>query len=75
MVTGSVVRGNANDLLTVELSVGGMTCANCAARIEKQLNAIPGVEAAVNFAAERAHVRYHGEGTQAVPIRNWWETT
>ncbi|MBP7081956.1 MAG: copper-translocating P-type ATPase [Rhodocyclaceae bacterium] len=68
MVTGSVVRGNANDLLTVELSVGGMTCANCAARIEKQLNAIPGVEAAVNFAAERAHVRYHGEGTQAVGV-------
>ncbi len=67
-MTGSVVRGNANDLLTVELSVGGMTCANCAARIEKQLNAIPGVEAAVNFAAERAHVRYHGEGTQAVGV-------
>ncbi|MBK9520306.1 MAG: copper-translocating P-type ATPase [Rhodocyclaceae bacterium] len=68
MVTGSVVQGNATDLLTVELSVGGMTCANCAARIERQLNAIPGVEAAVNFAAERAHVRYHGEGTQAVGV-------
>ncbi len=67
-MTGSVMQGNATDLLTVELSVGGMTCANCAARIEKQLNAIPGVEAAVNFAAERAHVRYHGEGTQAVGV-------
>ncbi len=43
---------------TVELSLGGMTCANCAARIEKQLNKLPGVEAAVNFAAEKAHVRY-----------------
>jgi Cu+-exporting ATPase len=43
---------------TVELALGGMTCAVCAARIEKQLNKLPGVEAAVNFAAERAHVRY-----------------
>lgn len=47
-----------HDLATVELSVAGMTCANCAARIEKQLNAMPNVEAVVNFAAERAHVRY-----------------
>ncbi|HEX8963810.1 MAG TPA: copper ion binding protein, partial [Rhodocyclaceae bacterium] len=43
---------------TVELSLGGMTCASCAARIEKQLNKLPGVEAAVNLAAEKAHVRY-----------------
>ena len=43
---------------TVELALGGMTCAACAARIEKQLNKLPGVEAAVNFASERAHVRY-----------------
>ena len=43
---------------TVELALSGMTCAACAARIEKQLNKLPGVEAAVNFAAERAHVRY-----------------
>ena len=43
---------------TLELSLGGMTCAACAARIEKVVNRLPGVEAAVNFAAERAHVRY-----------------
>ena len=43
---------------TVELALAGMTCAACAARIEKQLNKQPGIEAAVNFAAERAHVRY-----------------
>jgi Cu+-exporting ATPase len=49
------VTGNSD---TVELALGGMTCAACAARIEKQLNKLPGVEAAVNFAAERAHVRY-----------------
>jgi Cu+-exporting ATPase len=43
---------------TVDLAVGGMTCVACAARIEKQLNKLPGVEAVVNFAAERAHIRY-----------------
>ena len=43
---------------TVEIAVGGMTCAACAARIEKQLNKLPSVEAAVNLAAERAHVRF-----------------
>ncbi|MCM2288253.1 MAG: heavy metal translocating P-type ATPase [Sulfuritalea sp.] len=43
---------------TVELAIGGMTCAACAARIEKQLNKQPGVEATVNFASEKAHVRY-----------------
>ena len=42
----------------VDLSVGGMTCAACAARVEKQLNKLPGVEAVVNFALERAHVRF-----------------
>ena len=43
---------------TVELSIGGMTCAACSARIERQLNKLPGVEAAVNLPAERAHIRY-----------------
>ena len=43
---------------TVELSIGGMTCAACSTRLEKQINKLPGVEAAVNLAAERAHVRY-----------------
>ncbi|MCK9381123.1 MAG: cadmium-translocating P-type ATPase [Sulfuritalea sp.] len=47
-----------NNRETVELALGGMTCAACAARIEKQLNKLPGVEAVVNLAAERAHVRY-----------------
>ena len=42
----------------VDLPVEGMTCAACAARIEKQLNKLPGVAAAVNFASERAHVEF-----------------
>lgn len=46
---------------TCELALTGMTCANCAARVEKTLNGLPGVEAVVNFAAEKAHVRYVAE--------------
>ncbi len=40
----------------VNLDIGGMTCASCAARVEKKLNKIPGVVATVNYATERAHV-------------------
>ncbi|MFC5929288.1 copper-translocating P-type ATPase [Cryobacterium melibiosiphilum] len=40
----------------VDLRIGGMTCASCAARIEKKLNRMPGVEASVNYATEKAHV-------------------
>ncbi|MFC5906256.1 heavy metal translocating P-type ATPase [Streptacidiphilus monticola] len=42
----------------VELSIGGMTCASCAARIERKLNRLEGVEATVNFATEKAHVSF-----------------
>ena len=42
----------------VDLALEGMTCAACAARIEKALNRVPGVVAAVNFATESARVRY-----------------
>ncbi|MFJ8881929.1 heavy metal translocating P-type ATPase [Streptomyces sp. NPDC102402] len=42
----------------VELAIGGMTCASCAARIEKKLNRMEGVEASVNYATERAGVTY-----------------
>jgi P-type Cu+ transporter len=41
----------------VELELQGMTCASCAARIERKLNRLDGVEATVNFATERASVR------------------
>ncbi|SFR66964.1 Cu+-exporting ATPase [Agromyces sp. CF514] len=41
----------------VDLIVGGMTCASCAARVEKKLNRMPGVEATVNYATEKANVR------------------
>jgi Cu+-exporting ATPase len=42
----------------VELDVEGMTCAACAARIEKNLNRLDGVEASVNLATEKATVRF-----------------
>jgi Cu+-exporting ATPase len=42
-----------------EIGVGGMTCANCSARVERALHKLPGViEASVNLAAERASVHY-----------------
>ena len=42
----------------VDLALTGMTCAACAARIEKVLNRVPGVHASVNFATETARVDY-----------------
>ena len=42
----------------MELSIGGMTCGSCAARIEKKLNQVEGVAATVNFATETAHVSF-----------------
>ncbi|MEU1281823.1 heavy metal translocating P-type ATPase [Streptomyces sp. NPDC005805] len=42
----------------VELTIGGMTCASCAARVEKKLNRMDGVTATVNYATEKARVTY-----------------
>jgi Cu+-exporting ATPase len=42
----------------VELEIGGMTCASCAARVQKKLNKLDGVEANVNYATELASVSY-----------------
>jgi P-type Cu+ transporter len=44
--------------LDVELLIGGMTCASCAARVEKKLNRMDGVTATVNYATEKAKVTY-----------------
>lgn len=41
---------------SVELSIGGMTCAACAARVERTLNKLDGVHASVNYATEKASV-------------------
>jgi len=42
----------------VELEIGGMTCTSCAARVEKKLNKVDGVDASVNYATEIASVAY-----------------
>src|SRR3954466_9793209 len=42
----------------VELPIGGMTCASCAGRVERRLNALGGVSATVNYATERATVDF-----------------
>ena len=47
-----------SDDRAVELTIGGMTCASCAARVEKKLNRLDGVTAAVNFATETARVTF-----------------
>ena len=43
---------------TTDLSLSGMSCASCAARVEKGLNKLGGVQASVNFAVEQAHVEH-----------------
>ncbi|MBT2441156.1 cadmium-translocating P-type ATPase [Streptomyces sp. ISL-36] len=44
--------------LTTELTIGGMTCASCAARVEKKLNRLDGVTATVNYATEKARIEH-----------------
>ncbi|MEV0734499.1 heavy metal translocating P-type ATPase [Streptomyces sp. NPDC050549] len=48
----------ATEAAEVELLIGGMTCASCAARVEKKLNRMDGVSATVNYATEKAKVSY-----------------
>jgi P-type Cu+ transporter len=55
-LTASDLTAAASDT-EVSISIGGMTCGACAARIESRLNSLDGVEARVNLASERAHVR------------------
>ncbi|HEY6043428.1 MAG TPA: heavy metal translocating P-type ATPase, partial [Nitrosospira sp.] len=55
---------NALTLKQIELPIEGMTCTACAARIEKNLNKLPGVHAAVNFANEKARVKFDASRTQ-----------
>lgn len=50
----------------VELAIGGMTCASCAARIEKKLNRMDGVTATVNYATEKAKVNFRED----IPVQD-----
>ncbi|CAN5561193.1 heavy metal translocating P-type ATPase [soil metagenome] len=51
-------RTYSADRTATDLELRGMTCASCAARVERGLNSLAGVEATVNFAVERAHVEH-----------------
>jgi Cu+-exporting ATPase len=51
-------RAELDEPRSTELSIGGMTCASCAVRIEKKLNKLDGVSASVNYATEKAKVTY-----------------
>ncbi|WP_328767416.1 heavy metal translocating P-type ATPase [Streptomyces sp. NBC_00286] len=59
----------------VELAIGGMTCASCAARIEKKLNRMDGVEASVNYATEKAKVTYRDEDVSVQDLISTVEAT
>ena len=52
----STAQEQGEQLRTVSLSIGGMTCASCVARVEKKLNKLDGVSASVNLATESARV-------------------
>ncbi|MBN8558840.1 MAG: heavy-metal-associated domain-containing protein, partial [Burkholderiales bacterium] len=53
---------NTSTTSTLDLGVGGMTCASCVARVEKALKKVPGVDsAAVNLATESARVQFAGD--------------
>lgn len=56
--TATAAQAGAPELAETELLVGGMTCAACAARVEKKLNRMDGVSATVNYATEKARVTH-----------------
>ena len=65
-MSSAAVTGEASSApLELEFSIVGMTCASCAARVEKRLNAVDGVTATVNLATERASVT----APAAVPVQ------
>ncbi|MGP4003050.1 heavy metal translocating P-type ATPase [Streptomyces sp. 8N706] len=60
-------ESTVTDTSQVELTIGGMTCASCAARLEKKLNRMDGVAATVNYATEKARVAY-GPGVEVADL-------
>ena len=56
MAVTSERAGATHDATGLELIIGGMTCAACAARVQAKLNKLDGVTATVNLSTERAYV-------------------
>ncbi|MBV9161619.1 MAG: copper-translocating P-type ATPase [Pseudonocardiales bacterium] len=61
MPLASSVDQPPSAMRSIELSIGGMTCAACAARVERKLNKLDGVHASVNYATEKASVAASAE--------------
>ncbi|MEU6645346.1 heavy metal translocating P-type ATPase [Saccharomonospora sp. NPDC046836] len=61
MTTSTAAPEHRETTRTVELTVTGMTCAACSARVQRGLNKLPGVTASVNYATERATVQVRGD--------------
>ncbi len=57
-MTTATAGGTPDTSGRIELTIGGMTCASCAARVQRKLNRMDGVTAGVNYATERATVEY-----------------
>jgi Cu+-exporting ATPase len=54
----ATVTGSGEPAHQIELAIGGMSCASCAARIERKLNRLTGVSASVNYATEKARISF-----------------
>ena len=59
-MSAEVAQSPGGDV-SLSLAIGGMTCGACAARVERRLNGLDGVEAIVNYASERARIRSTGD--------------
>ncbi|MFJ1736348.1 heavy metal translocating P-type ATPase [Streptomyces sp. NPDC088254] len=66
-IAGAATLTDTGGTTEVELLIGGMTCASCAARVEKKLNRMDGVTATVNYATEKAKISYPA-GTEVADL-------
>ncbi|MEU0097912.1 heavy metal translocating P-type ATPase, partial [Streptomyces sp. NPDC006267] len=67
MASTAAAGSPAADASEAQLLIGGMTCASCAARVEKKLNRMDGVTATVNYATEKARVTFE-EGLELADL-------
>lgn len=68
--TGYEAKTSDDELVTITFKISGMSCTSCAQKIEKELNSIEGViEASVNFAMEKAKVKYHPSAVSLAELK------